>query len=53
MVSWTLSPVDTGTHLQLIHAGFVPAVNDVAFENMSDGWTKVLGRLDTLVRSLN
>ena len=53
VVSWTLSPVDAGTRLQLIHAGFVRAVNDMAFENMSDGWTKVLGRLDTLVRSLS
>ena len=53
LVSWTLSPVTGGTRLQMIHAGFVRELNDTAFENMSEGWGKVLVRLETLVSSLN
>ena len=47
VVTWTLTPVEAGTRLRLVHSGFVTPTNDTAYSNMSDGWVKVLARLDT------
>ena len=41
-VTWTLTPNDTGTALQLLHTGF-RAVEDVATHN--DGWTRIGDKL--------
>ncbi|WP_457582015.1 SRPBCC family protein [Ensifer canadensis] len=45
VVTWTLSSVDNGTRLRLVHSGFVTPRNDTAFKNMSQGWTKVLSQI--------
>ena len=45
VVTWTLSKVDGGTRLRLVHSGFVTPRNDTAFKNMSQGWTKVLSKI--------
>ena len=45
IVVWTLTRVENGTRVRLIHSGFVAPRNDVAFNNMSDGWRKVVPRL--------
>lgn len=45
VVTWLLSKTDNGTRLRLVHSGFVMPVNETAFNNMSDGWKKVLPRL--------
>ncbi|WP_442578558.1 SRPBCC family protein [Mesorhizobium sp. ASY16-5R] len=45
VVTWTLSPVRGGTRVRLVHSGFVLPMNDTAFQNMSDGWKKVVPRL--------
>ena len=45
VVSFTLTPVEQGTRLRLVHAGFVTPVNDTAFENMNNGWRKVVPAL--------
>lgn len=42
VVTWTLSRVDSGTRLSLVHAGFVTPKNDSAFASMSGGWAKVI-----------
>ena len=42
VVTFTLSRVQTGTRLRLVHAGFVMPKNDTAFRNMSEGWKKVV-----------
>lgn len=42
VVTWTLTPVEGGTRLRLVHAGFVTPKNDSAFRSMSGGWTKVI-----------
>jgi uncharacterized protein YndB with AHSA1/START domain len=47
VVTWTLTPVEAGTRVQMVHSGFVTPRNDTAYSNMSDGWAKVLTRLDT------
>jgi uncharacterized protein YndB with AHSA1/START domain len=49
VVTFTLSAVDGGTRLQLVHSGFVLPKNDTAYRNMSEGWKTVVKRLDTVV----
>ncbi len=44
-VTWTLAPEGDGTRLKLVHAGFVPAKNDVAYKGMSGGWVICVGRV--------
>jgi uncharacterized protein YndB with AHSA1/START domain len=48
VVTWSLTPVETGTRVRVVHAGFVTPKNDTAYRNMSDGWVKVLQRLDAI-----
>jgi uncharacterized protein YndB with AHSA1/START domain len=45
VVTWILSKVREGTRLRLVHSGFVLPKNATAFENMSDGWQKVVKNL--------
>ncbi|MGY3604337.1 MULTISPECIES: SRPBCC family protein [unclassified Bradyrhizobium] len=42
VVTWTLSRVENGTRLRLVHSGFVLPRNDTAYKNMGEGWKKVL-----------
>ena len=42
VVSFTLSRVETGTRLRLVHSGFVLPTNELAFKNMGEGWKKVV-----------
>jgi uncharacterized protein YndB with AHSA1/START domain len=42
VVTFTLSRVENGTRLRLVHAGFVLPRNELAFKNMGDGWKKVV-----------
>jgi len=44
-VTLTLTKVEDGTKLRLVHSGFVLQKNATAFKNISEGWTKVLGRI--------
>jgi hypothetical protein len=37
--------VEGGTRLRLVHAGFRSPGNDFAFEAMSGGWGRVMGRI--------
>jgi len=48
IVTWTLTPVDGGTRVRLVHAGFVTPRNDQAYKTMGEGWAKVVRRLDAL-----
>jgi uncharacterized protein YndB with AHSA1/START domain len=49
IVTWTLTPVEAGTRVRLVHSGFVTPKNDTAYRNMSEGWAKVVRRLDAIV----
>ena len=51
VVTWTLSRVDNGTRVRLVHSGFVAPRNDSAFKVMSDGWKVVVRNLDSVVRA--
>jgi uncharacterized protein YndB with AHSA1/START domain len=46
VVTWFLSRVESGTRLRLVHSGFMLPTNGTAFKNMSEGWPKVLQRID-------
>ncbi len=48
IVTMTLTKVDGGTRLRLVHSGFVTPKNDSAFKTMSEGWNKVVGRIGVL-----
>ena len=48
IVTLTLTKVDGGTRLRLVHSGFVTPKNDSAFRNMSEGWRKVVGRIGAM-----
>ena len=48
VVAWTLTKVDTGTRLQLIHSGFVTPTNDSAFNSFSEGWKKVVSNIGSI-----
>ncbi|WP_407174743.1 SRPBCC family protein [Bradyrhizobium sp. STM 3562] len=48
VVTWTLSRVENGTRLRLVHSGFVLPRNDTAYKNMSEGWKKVLQNLGSI-----
>lgn len=49
LVTITLSAVEGGTRLRLVHSGFLLPKNDVAYRNMSNGWKVVAKRLDEVV----
>lgn len=49
IVTWTLARVANGTRVRLVHSGFVLPKNDTAYQNMSEGWNKVLHNLDAVV----
>jgi uncharacterized protein YndB with AHSA1/START domain len=42
VVTWTLSRVESGTRLRLVHSGFVLPRNELAFKNMGQGWKTVV-----------
>ena len=42
VVTLTLSRVEAGTRLRVVHSGFVLPQNEMAFKNMSGGWKKVV-----------
>jgi uncharacterized protein YndB with AHSA1/START domain len=48
VVTWTLSRVEGGTRLRLVHSGFVTPKNDSAFKTMSGGWKKVIQTIGTI-----
>jgi uncharacterized protein YndB with AHSA1/START domain len=48
IVTLSLTKVDRGTRLRLVHSGFVTPKNDGAFKTMSEGWKKVVGRIGAM-----
>jgi uncharacterized protein YndB with AHSA1/START domain len=53
VVRWTLTPVDGGTRLRLVHSGFVTPKNDSAFDSMGGAWPKVVQSIGTLAGELH
>jgi len=48
VVTWVLTKVESGTRVRLVHSGFVLPKNDIAYQNMSNGWKKVVRNLDAV-----
>lgn len=48
VVTWVLTEVENGTRVRLVHSGFVLPKNDTAYQNMSNGWKKVVRNLDAI-----
>ena len=44
VVTWTLTPVEGGTQVRMVHDGFVFPGNRYAFDMMSPGWGKIVNR---------
>ncbi|MGN6209518.1 SRPBCC family protein [Asticcacaulis sp.] len=52
VVTFTLTPTDTGTHLRVEQAGFRPDQKQ-AFGGAQHGWQGFLGKLETVVSELD
>jgi uncharacterized protein YndB with AHSA1/START domain len=52
IVTWTLTAVEGGTRLRLVHSGFRSPGNGFAFDVMSGGWAKVMRRIDSVAAGL-
>jgi uncharacterized protein YndB with AHSA1/START domain len=48
VVTFTLAKVADGTRVRLVHSGFVLPRNETAYTNMSGGWKKVVGRINSV-----
>lgn len=48
VASWTLEPAPGGTRVRLVHSGFRSPQNDFAFNIMSGGWEKVIGKIGAI-----
>jgi len=53
VVTFTLSKMESGTRLRLIHSGFVLPTNEIAFTNMGGGWKKVVPRIGAIAGEQN
>ena len=47
-LTWTLTPVEGGTHLRMVHDGFVFPGNRFAYDAMSPGWGRIMERIAEL-----
>jgi uncharacterized protein YndB with AHSA1/START domain len=48
VVTWTLQPEGNGTRLRMVHSGFRSPENDFAYDAMSPGWSRIMGRLNEI-----
>jgi uncharacterized protein YndB with AHSA1/START domain len=51
IVTWTLTPVDGGTHVRMEHSGFEPK-DEAGYRAMSGGWPRVLEALQRVATSV-
>jgi uncharacterized protein YndB with AHSA1/START domain len=51
VVTWTLTPVDGGTHVRMEHSGFRPQ-DEAGYRVLSGGWPRVVGGLERVVAGL-
>jgi len=48
VVTWTLAKVDGSTRLRVVHSAFILPKNATAFRNLSEGWKKVVAKIDAV-----
>ena len=51
VVSWTLTPTNSGTHLRMEHSGFA-SDQDAAYKGATYGWQRFIGNLERVVAGL-
>ena len=51
VVTWTLTKVDGGTRLRLVHSGFELPKHELAYQSMGSGWRKILHQLALIASS--
>ena len=52
VVTWTLTPTKSGTHLRMEQTGF-RSEQDAAYKGATYGWTKFIGNMEQLVARLD
>ena len=50
VVTWTLAARGSGTRLRMVQAGFRSPQNDFAYDAMSSGWGRIVGRIGEIWR---
>jgi uncharacterized protein YndB with AHSA1/START domain len=51
-VAWTLTPIEAGTKLEMVHSGFRLPGNQIALDAMTPGWGQVTKRIERAVEQL-
>jgi uncharacterized protein YndB with AHSA1/START domain len=51
VVTWTLTPTGSGTHVRMEHAGF-PSEESASYKGARYGWTSFIGKLEQVVGGL-
>jgi uncharacterized protein YndB with AHSA1/START domain len=52
VVTWTLTPTNSGTHVRMEHSGFA-SDQDAAYKGATYGWRNFIGNLERLIGGLN
>ena len=52
VVTWTLTPTSTGTHLHMEHSGFLPDQQQ-AYQGAKVGWRQFIGSLEQVLARTN
>ncbi len=51
VVTWTLTPTASGTHVRMEHSGF-PSEESASYKGAKYGWTSFIGKLEQVVGGL-
>ena len=52
VVTWTLTPTASGTHVRMEHSGF-PSEESASYKGAKYGWQNFIGKLEKVVGGLN
>ncbi len=52
VVTWTLTPTASGTHVRMEHSGF-PSEESASYKGAKYGWTSFIGKLENVVGGLD
>jgi uncharacterized protein YndB with AHSA1/START domain len=52
VVTWTLQAEGSGTRLRMVHSGFRSPGNDFAYDTMSGGWNRIMGKIGEIAGDL-
>ena len=52
VLTWTLTPVEGGTRVRMVHDGFRSPQNDMGYDAMSQGWKSILPRIGAIAAEL-